>query len=102
MPTEQEVAVEVSKPTVLFNKNSPAILTYHKESDSGKSACVSIKRGITMGIGVVGYVDIAPFADAKKGDKFSVPSNYKTVEHYDENGEVMAHESGTPFNYFEW
>lgn len=83
--------------------NNNATLTFHKLSETKKSACVSIKRGLTGGIGMVGYVDAASFKDAKKGDQFIVDTNYKVEERSDEDGVVMTHkESGQPFNYFVW
>lgn len=82
--------------------NLQATLTFHKLSKSGKSACVSIKRGLTLGLGVVGYVDATPFAESKKGDTLVVDPNF-TIEHRaDKDGVTMAHSSGTPFNYFVW
>jgi len=85
----------------------PATLTFHKLSDSKKSACVSIKNGLTSGNGTVGYVDAAHFAKAKKGQTFEVDPNFTIESRKDKDGVVMAHtdkDSGevTPYNYFVW
>jgi hypothetical protein len=85
----------------------PATLTFHKLSESKKSACVSIKKGLTSGIGTVGYVDGATFQDSTKGDERFVDPAYTIESRKDKDGVVMAHTdetSGevTPFNYFVW
>ena len=85
----------------------PATLTFHKLSESKKSACVSIKAGLTSGNGTVGYVDAKHFANASKGDTFEVDPEYTIETRKDKDGVVMAHtdeDSGevTPYNYFVW
>lgn len=85
----------------------PATLTFHKLSKSKKSACVSIKSGLTSGNGTVGYVDAAHFQNAKKGQTFEVDPNYTIETRKDKDGAIMAHVDeatgeSTPFNYFVW
>ena len=85
----------------------PATLTFHKLSKSKKSACVSIKTGLTSGMGTVGYVDAEHFKTAKKGQIFEVDPNYTIESRDDKDGKTMAHvneDTGvvTPFNYFVW
>lgn len=89
----------------------PATLTFHKLSESKKSACVSIKAGLTSGNGTVGYVDAKHFAGATKGQTFEVDPSYTIETRKDKDGVVMAHESTnedtgevtkTPYNYFVW